>query len=49
MFILDEICMGGMVLDTNMSEILTRIDDQTKLLKAEVCETRINIFYSRFM
>jgi len=33
--ILNEIVMGGMVLETNMSEILTRIDEQSKLEKQE--------------
>ena len=33
--ILQEICMGGMVLETNMSEILTHIDGQNKLEKSE--------------
>lgn len=28
--------MGGMVLETNMTEIITRIDDQNKLEKQEV-------------
>ena len=28
--------MGGMVLETNMSEILTRIEEQGKLEKSEV-------------
>lgn len=28
--------MGGMVLETNMTEILTRIDEQNKLEKSEV-------------
>ena len=28
--------MGGMVLETNMTEILTRIEDQNKLEKQEV-------------
>jgi hypothetical protein len=28
--------MGGMVLETNMSEITTRIDEQNKLEKQEV-------------
>ena len=28
--------MGGMVLETNMSEILTRIDEQNKLAQQEV-------------
>lgn len=31
--------MGGMVLETNMNEILTRIEDQTKLEKQEVSKT----------
>lgn len=34
--ILDEIVMGGMVLETSMQEILTHVDAQDKLLKAEV-------------
>ena len=34
-FILNELVMGGMVLETNMTEILTRIDEQTKLEKEE--------------
>ncbi len=29
--------MGGMVLETNMTEILTRIEEQNKLEKQEVC------------
>ena len=32
--------MGGMVLETNMSEILTRVDEQNKLEKQEVCIIR---------
>jgi AP-3 complex subunit sigma len=28
--------MGGMVLETNMSEILTRVEEQNKLEKQEV-------------
>ena len=35
-YILAELCMGGMVLETNMTEILTRIEEQNKLEKAEV-------------
>ena len=31
--------MGGMVLETNMSEIITRIEDQNKLEKQEVNNT----------
>jgi AP-3 complex subunit sigma len=33
--ILNELVMGGMVLETNMSEITTRIDEQNKLEKQE--------------
>ncbi|XP_061180715.1 AP-3 complex subunit sigma-1-like [Saccostrea echinata] len=33
--ILSELVMGGMVLETNMSEILTRIEEQNKLEKSE--------------
>jgi AP-3 complex subunit sigma len=35
-FILNELVMGGMVLETNMNEILTRIEEQNKLEKEEV-------------
>jgi len=34
-FILSELCMGGMVLETNMTEILTRVDEQSRLEKTE--------------
>jgi len=34
-FILNELVMGGMVLETNMSEIIARIEDQSKLEKQE--------------
>jgi len=34
-FILSELCMGGMVLETNMTEILTRVEEQSKLEKTE--------------
>ena len=30
--------MGGMVLETNMSEILTHIEAQNKIEKQEVCQ-----------
>lgn len=33
--ILNELVMGGMVLQTNMSEILMRIDEQSRLQKQE--------------
>jgi len=36
-FILSELVMGGMVLETNMTEILTRIEEQTRIEKQEVC------------
>lgn len=34
-YILNELVMGGMVLETNMNEILIRIEDQNKLEKQE--------------
>lgn len=34
-FILNELVMGGMVLETNMTEILTRIEEQNKLEREE--------------
>jgi AP-3 complex subunit sigma len=34
-YILQEICMGGMVLETNMSEIMARVEEMNKLEKAE--------------
>jgi hypothetical protein len=34
--ILDEIVMGGMVLETSMVEIITHIEGQEKVLKSEV-------------
>lgn len=33
--ILNELVLGGMVLQTNMNEILARIEDQNKIQKAE--------------
>jgi len=35
-YILSELVMGGMVLETNMTEILTRIEEQTRIEKQEV-------------
>ena len=32
-YILQEIVMGGMVLETNMNEVIQRIEDQNKLEK----------------
>jgi len=34
-FILNELVMGGMVLETNMTEIMTRIEEQNKIEKEE--------------
>jgi AP-3 complex subunit sigma len=34
--ILNEIVMGGMVLETNMNEILLRVQEQEKIEKQEV-------------
>ncbi|CAH0766992.1 unnamed protein product [Bemisia tabaci] len=34
-YILNELVMGGMVLETNMSEILNRIEDQNRMEKQE--------------
>jgi len=34
-YILNELVMGGMVLETNMTEIFTRIDEQNKLERQE--------------
>lgn len=38
-YILNELVMGGMVLETNMTEIFTRIDEQNKLERQEVSGT----------
>ncbi|UJR23831.1 hypothetical protein I4U23_026807 [Adineta vaga] len=34
-YILQEICLGGMVLETNLNEIIARFDEQSKLEKQE--------------
>ena len=34
-YILQEIVMGGMVLETNMNEVIQRIEDQNKLEKVK--------------
>lgn len=34
-YILQEICLGGMVLETNMNEILARYEEQSKIEKQE--------------
>ena len=36
--ILNELVMGGMVLETNMTEIMLRIEEQTKIEKEEVSQ-----------
>ena len=36
--ILNELVMGGMVLETNMSEIIARIEEQTRIEKQEVSQ-----------
>jgi AP-3 complex subunit sigma len=46
--ILSEIVVGGMVLETNMSEILLRIQEQEKLEKQEVTLFRIFILFFKF-
>lgn len=35
-YILQEVVMGGMVLETNMNEIVAQIEAQNKLEKSEV-------------
>ena len=35
-YILNELVMGGMVLETNMTEMLTRVEEQNKIEKDEV-------------
>ena len=44
-YILNELVMGGMVLETNMTEILTRIEDQNKLEKQEVRSINTHTLY----
>ncbi|XP_065886299.1 AP-3 complex subunit sigma-1-like isoform X2 [Dysidea avara] len=39
--ILQEICMGGMVLETNMSEIMTHVEAQSKQEKSETSTSTI--------
>lgn len=41
-YILAELVMGGMVLETNMTEIITRIEEQNKLEKSEVGSQSVN-------
>ena len=42
--ILNELVMGGMVLETNMSEIMARIEEQNKLEKQEVINNILKPF-----
>lgn len=42
-YILAELVMGGMVLETNMTEIITRIEEQAKLEKQEVSVHKISV------
>ena len=44
-YILNELVMGGMVLETNMTEIITRIEEQAKVERQEV--TRAFIFENK--
>ncbi len=39
-YILNELVMGGMVLETNMSEIIARIEEQNWIEKQEVNKLR---------
>ena len=41
-FILNELVMGGMVLETNMTEIMLRVEEQNKIEKEEVNFTLLN-------
>lgn len=41
--IIDEICMGGMVLETNMVEILKHVDNKTLIMKKEVSIVRYRL------
>ena len=43
--ILDEMVMGGMVLETSRAEILTHIEQQEKAVKSEVCHIQLPPIY----
>ena len=45
-YILDEIVMGGMVLETNINLITTAINDQEKLSAASLSNTNANLSLS---
>ena len=44
-YILQEIVMGGMVLETNMNEILLRVNEQEKIEKQEVSDATLEKYY----
>ncbi|BFZ25816.1 hypothetical protein BsWGS_28854 [Bradybaena similaris] len=44
-YILSELVMGGMVLETNMTEIITRIEEQNKLEKQEARDRVLGAIY----
>lgn len=46
--ILAEMVMGGMVLETNMNEIITQVDAQNKMEKSEVRGTPACLLYVQF-
>lgn len=41
--ILNELVMGGMVLETNMNEIILRIEEQNRLEREEVVQLLLQI------
>ena len=47
--IIDEICMGGMVLETNMVEILKHVDNKTLIMKKEVSIVRYRLLLFFFL
>ena len=47
-FILNEMIMGGMVLETSLQEIVSRFHEQQKIAKSEVREKTINIYINIF-
>lgn len=42
-YILDELVMGGMVLETNMNEIVMRNKEQEELEKKDVCFSKVMV------
>jgi AP-3 complex subunit sigma len=45
---MNELVMGGMVLETNMTEILLRIEEQSKIEKEEVTCTIFTNYTQNF-